>query len=131
MKKLLKPLSKPSSLVTDTPSGEACDDAHLVSPAFAIECAESSKPEKRQQDCGKAWRMKYANVEADCFKQDETSSSSTFDDFPCYNSADFAWLSHSLLDSSEERQQWLQEQEESLKQSIKIDRVKKRKRDYL
>ena len=68
--------------------------------------------------------MKYANVKADCFNLDETSFSSTFDHFPCYNNVDFPWFSHSILNTSKERQQLLQEQEESLQQSIKIDRCK-------
>ena len=47
--------SKPSSLFTL--SDVACDgdDANLMSPTF--EFVESSKPEKRQQDRRKAWRM--------------------------------------------------------------------------
>lgn len=90
------------------------DDPNLMSPTF--EFVGSPMPEKRQQDRDKAWRMKYANLDVDA------SSHSVSDDFPCYNSADLAWLGHSLLDTPEERQQLLQKQEESLQQSIGIDR---------
>ena len=57
--------SKPSSVFTL--SDVACDDdANLDSPTF--EFVKSSKPEKRQQDSGgKAWRMKYANLDLGAF----------------------------------------------------------------
>ncbi|PFX14122.1 hypothetical protein AWC38_SpisGene21749 [Stylophora pistillata] len=66
--------SKPPSLFT--PSDVACDDndANLNSPTF--EFVESSKPEKRQQERGKAWHMKYANLDVDAFKLEDASFNS-------------------------------------------------------
>ena len=121
--------SKPSSVFTL--SDVACDDdTNLDSPTF--EFVKSSKPEKRQQDSrGKAWRMKYANLDLGAFSLEDASSKFVSDDFPCYNSADMEWLGHSLLDTSEERQQLLEEQEESLQQSIKIDRRKEEEKKEL
>ena len=121
--------SKPSSVFTL--SDVACDDdANLDSPTF--EFVKSSKPEKRQQDSGgKAWRMKYANLDLGAFSLEDASSNFVSDDFPCYNSADMEWLGHSLLDTSEECQQLLEEQEESLQQSIEIDRRKEEEKKEL
>lgn len=75
--------------------------------------------------------MKYANLDVDAFELEDASSHSVSDDFPCYTSADLAWLGHSLLDTCEERQQLLQEQEESLQQSIEIDRRKQEEKKEL
>ena len=75
--------------------------------------------------------MKCANLEVDAFELEDASRLILFviTDFPCYTSADLAWLGHSLLDTCEERQQLLQEQEESLQQSIEIDHVDRRKQE--
>ncbi|PFX18051.1 Spermidine/spermine N(1)-acetyltransferase-like protein 1 [Stylophora pistillata] len=75
--------SKPSSLFTL--SDVACDDdddANHNSPTF--------ESEKCHQDRGKAWLMRYANLDVDAFKLEDASSHSVPDDFPCYNSADLA-----------------------------------------
>ena len=52
----------------------ACDDVDLMSLTF--EFVESSKPEKSHQDSGKAWCMKYANLDVDDFQVGPNGKSS-------------------------------------------------------
>ncbi|PFX14421.1 hypothetical protein AWC38_SpisGene21425 [Stylophora pistillata] len=96
--------SKPSSLVTlSYVDYDDDDDDNLNSPTFEYE--------KCQQDRGKAWLMKYANLDVDAFKLEDASSHSVPDDFPCYNGADLAWRKEEenkrlLIQQDQEREKY-------------------------